>query len=201
MTPAASRQGGSMLTMTDAARQKVREYMEMSEATALGVRVVAHRFGRHQFRYEMALVMEGEGKDDDVVIEQDPISVYLDPASAESLEGAEVDFVSDTNGTGFLFKNPQAEVQWDDPVAQRVQTVIDERIAPSLASHGGWVELLEIDGDAAVIQFGGGCQGCGMSQVTLKEGIESAILSEVPEIKRVLDNTDHESGANPYYSR
>lgn len=190
-----------MLTVTDAARQKVREYMELSEATALGVRVVAHRFGRHQFRYEMALVMEGEAKDDDVVVEQGPIKVYLDPKSAESLEGAEVDFVSDTNGTGFLFKNPQAEVHWDDPVAQRVQTVIDERISPSLASHGGWVELLEVDGDAAVIQFGGGCQGCGMSQVTLKEGIESAILQEVPEIKRVLDNTDHESGTNPYYSR
>ncbi len=189
-----------MLTMTDAARQKVREYMEMSESPTLGVRVVAHRFGRHQFRYEMALVAEGEAKDGDVVVEQDPITVYLDPQSAESLEGAEVDFVSDTTGTGFLFKNPQAEVHWDDPVAQRVQNVIDERISPSLASHGGWVELLEVKDDAAVIQFGGGCQGCGMSQVTLKEGIESAILQEVPEIKRVLDNTDHESGSNPYYS-
>jgi Fe/S biogenesis protein NfuA len=190
-----------MTTFTDTARDKVREYMEMSETPVLGVRVVAHRFGRHQFRYEMALVMEGEKNDDDVAIEQGPITVILDPQSSEFLEGAEVDFVSDANGTGFKFSNPQAEVHWDDPVAQRVQTVIDERIAPSLAGHGGWVELLEIDGDAAIIQFGGGCQGCGMSQVTLKEGIESAILQEVPEIKRVLDNTDHESGTNPYYNR
>jgi Fe/S biogenesis protein NfuA len=86
-------------------------------------------------------------------------------------------------------------------LAQKVQKVIDERIAPSLAGHGGWVELLSVDGDAATIQFGGGCQGCGMSQVTLKEGIESAILQEVPEIKRVLDDTDHTAGANPYYSK
>ena len=82
-------------------------------------------------------------------IEQGDITVILDPQSAQSLEGAEVDFVSDANGTGFKFTNPQAEVHWDDPIAQRVQTVIDERIAPSLAGHGGWVELLEIDGDAA----------------------------------------------------
>jgi Fe/S biogenesis protein NfuA len=193
--------GGEMIIFTDAAREKVREYMDMNETPALGVRVVAHRFGRHQFRYELALMMEGETKDEDVVVDQDSVTVYLDPQSAEWLEGTTVDFVTDTTGTGFQFNNPQAEVSWDDPLAQRVQKVIDERIAPSLAGHGGWVELLEVDGDAAVIQFGGGCQGCGMSQVTLKEGIESAILQEVPEIKRVLDNTDHESGASPYYAR
>jgi len=193
--------GGEMIIFTDAAREKVREYMDMNETPTLGVRVVAHRFGKHQFRYELALMMEGETKDEDVVVDQDSVTVYLDPQSAEWLEGTTVDFVSDTTGTGFQFNNPQAEVSWDDPLAQRVQKVIDERIAPSLAGHGGWVELLEVDGDAAVIQFGGGCQGCGMSQVTLKEGIESAILQEVPEIKRVLDNTDHESGASPYYAR
>jgi Fe/S biogenesis protein NfuA len=104
-------------------------------------------------------------------------------------------------GSGFMFENPQAVVTWDDPIAQKVQQVIDERIAPSLAGHGGWVELLGVEGEAAMIQFGGGCQGCGMSQVTLKEGIESAILEEVPEIKKVLDDTDHASGSNPYYAR
>jgi Fe-S cluster biogenesis protein NfuA len=70
----------------------------------------------------------------------------------------------------------------------------------AVAGHGGWVELVGVEGDAAIIQFGGGCQGCGMAQVTLKEGIETAILQEVPEIKRVLDDTDHDSGSNPYYS-
>ena len=193
--------GSEMIIFTDTAREKVREYMDMNETPTLGVRVVVHRSGRHQFRYELALVTEGEITEEDIVVEQDAITVYLDPQSAEWLEGTTVDFVTETSGTGFQFNNPQAEVSWDDPLAQRVQKVLDERIAPSLAGHGGWVELLEVDGDAAVIQFGGGCQGCGMSQVTLKEGIESAILQEVPEIKRVLDNTDHESGASPYYAR
>jgi Fe/S biogenesis protein NfuA len=190
-----------MITFTETARQKVREYMDMSENPIVGVRVVAHRFGRHQFRYELALVMEGENSDEDVVVDQDAFKVYIDPQSAENLEGTTVDFVSDVTGTGFMFTNPQAEVHWDDPLAQRVQQVIDDRIAPSLAGHGGWVELLAVDGDTATIQFGGGCQGCGMSQVTLKEGIEAAILQEVPEIKHVLDDTDHASGTNPYYSR
>jgi Fe/S biogenesis protein NfuA len=190
-----------MITFTDTARQKVREYIDMSETPTLGVRVVAHRSGRHQFRYELALVMEGESSDTDVVVDQEVFEVFVDPQTAGFLEGTTVDFVSDVSGTGFMFTNPQAEVHWDDPIAQKVQKVIDDRITPSLASHGGWVELLAVDNDAAVIQFGGGCQGCGMSQVTLKEGIETAILQEVPEIKRVLDDTDHDSGASPYYSR
>ena len=99
-----------------------------------------------------------------------------------------------------MFTNPQAEVHWDDPLAQRVQKVIDDRIAPSLAGHGGWVELVGVEGETATIQFGGGCQVCVMSQVSLKDGIEAAILEEVPVIKQVLDETDHDSGAIPYYS-
>ena len=190
-----------MITFTETAKQKVREYMDMAENGCEGVRVTAHRQGRHQFKYELSLVLEGETSADDVVVDQDSFTVYLEPQSAEWLEGASVDFVSDLRGAGFIFNNPQAEVHWDDPLAERVQKVIDERVAPSLAGHGGWVELLDVQGDAAIIQFGGGCQGCGMSQVTLKDGIESTILSEVPEIKRVLDNTDHEAGTSPYYSR
>jgi Fe/S biogenesis protein NfuA len=189
-----------MITFTDAAKQKVREFMDQAEGGPIGVRVMAGRMGRHRFQYNMSLVVDGDGKDQDVVQEEENFVIFLDPQSAEWLEGATVDFVSDFSGAGFRFDNPQAVVSWDDPIAQRVQQLIDERISPSLAGHGGWVELLGVDGDAAIIQFGGGCQGCGMSQVTLKQGIEAAILEEIPEIKRVLDDTDHASGENPYYS-
>jgi Fe/S biogenesis protein NfuA len=173
------------LSLTERARDKVREYMDMTENGCLGVRVV----------------LQGETAEDDLVLDQGAFNLYLDPRSAELLEGATVDFVSDLSGAGFRFDNPQAQASWDDPVAQRVQRVIDDKIMPAVAGHGGWVELLGVEGDAAIIQFGGGCQGCGMSSVTLKQGIESAILGEVPEIKRVLDDTDHEGGANPYYAR
>lgn len=190
-----------MITFTDDARQKVREYMDMAEGESLGVRVVTHRQGKHQFRYELSLVADGETAENDTVVDQDVFKVFLDPKSAECLEGTSVDFVTDVRGSGFMFENPQAVVKWDDPLAQKVQKVIDERIAPSLAGHGGWVELLGVEGEAAIIQFGGGCQGCGMSQVTLKDGIEAAILEEIPEIKKVLDDTDHSSGSNPYYAK
>jgi Fe/S biogenesis protein NfuA len=190
-----------MISFTDTAKEKVSEYMEMADNEPIGVRVIADRQGRHRFQYGMSLVLEGEATEQDVVQDEGPFKVFMDPGSADSLEGATVDFVSDFSGAGFRFDNPQEKVSWDDPVAQRVQQVIDDKISPSLAGHGGWVELLGVEGDAAIIQFGGGCQGCGMSHVTLKQGIESAILQEVSEIKRVLDDTDHDSGDNPYYAR
>ncbi|HSL18841.1 MAG TPA: NifU family protein [Methylomirabilota bacterium] len=188
-----------MITFTDEAKARISEYVDQMEG-CLGVRIVARRHGHRHFNYDITLVTEADTKDSDLVADQGPFKSYLDPASAENLDGATVDWVSDLSGAGFKIDNPKAEISWDDPIAQRVQQVLDERVAPSLAGHGGWVELTKVEGDAAFIEFGGGCQGCGMSQVTLKEGIEKAILAEVPEIKRVLDATDHASGESPYYS-
>ena len=190
-----------MITFTEAAKQKVREYMDQADNGCIGLRVMADRQGRHHFRYNLTLVLEGETYDRDVVLDQGAFTAYVDPQSAELLDGATIDFVSDLSGAGFRFDNPQAQVTWDDPIAQRVQQVIDEKVEPAVGGHGGWVELLGVQGDTAVIQFGGGCQGCGMSQVTLKEGIERILLDEVPEIRKVVDDTDHAAGENPYYSR
>lgn len=190
-----------MISFTDAAGAKVREYMGMTEGTTLGVRVVAHRQGRARFGYELSLVTEGDDFPTDVRVDQNGFTVFVDPASAELLTGATVDFRSDLSGAGFTFDNPNTKVAWDDPVAQRVQDVLEEKVMPAIAGHGGWVDLVKVEGDAAIIEMGGGCQGCGMSNVTLKQGIEAAILEHVPEIKRVLDATDHDSGASPYYQR
>ena len=187
-----------MITFTDEAKTKIGEYVEKIDG-CLVVRIVARRLGQHRFNYDITLVTENDTSDSDEVTELGSFSCYLDSDSSANLEGATVDWVSDLSGAGFKIDNPQAVISWDDPIAQKIQQVLDDKVAPSLAGHGGWVELTAVEGDAAYIQFGGGCQGCGMSQVTLKEGIETAILAEVPEIKRVLDGTDHESGTNPYY--
>jgi len=189
-----------MITFTDVAKQKVQEYIEQSEAKCEGLRVMADRQGRHRFQYNLALIGEGEAYEKDLSFDQGAFTVYVDPASVEMLKGTTVDFVSDFSGAGFRFENPQAVVSWEDPVAQRVQQVIDEKVTPSVAGHGGWVELLAVDGETAIIQFGGGCQGCGMSEVTLKDGIEKIILEEIPEITKVVDDTDHASGENPFHS-
>ncbi|MCP4899435.1 MAG: iron-sulfur cluster assembly accessory protein [bacterium] len=189
-----------MITFTDGAKQKVLEYMEQSEGDFVGLRLVAMKQGRHTFSYNFSLVSEGETYDADQAVDLENLKVFMDAQSAEFLDEASVDFVSDPSGAGFKVENPLAVAHWDDPLAEKVQHVIDEQVLPAVRGHGGWVELLEIEGDTAVIEFGGGCQGCGMSQVTLKEGIEKAITGAVPEIKSVIDKTDHAAGSDPYHA-
>ena len=82
----------------------------------------------------------------------------------------------------------------------RVQELIDTMINPAVAGHGGYVELIDVQESRVYLQMGGGCQGCGAADVTLKAGIERLIKEELPEIEEVLDSTDHASGTNPYYT-
>jgi Fe/S biogenesis protein NfuA len=82
----------------------------------------------------------------------------------------------------------------------RVQDLIDTMINPAVAGHGGFVELLDVKDNKVYLQMGGGCQGCGAADVTLKSGIERLIKEELPEIDEVLDATDHAAGTNPYYT-
>ena len=123
--------------------------------------------------------------------------MLVEPGSIEALEGVTIDFVQRGLESGFHFENPNS--QWKDPVAKAVQEVLDTQINPSVAGHGGFVSLLDVKESTAYIALGGGCQGCGMADVTLKQGIEVAITSAVPEISAVLDTTDHAAGENPYY--
>jgi len=88
---------------------------------------------------------------------------------------------------------------WRDPVAARVQEVLDRQINPSVAAHGGYVDLLEVRDGAAYVQLGGGCQGCAQVDVTLRQGIEVAIMAAVPQVTQVIDTTDHAAGLNPYF--
>jgi Fe/S biogenesis protein NfuA len=186
---------------TDGARSKIREYLEAAPNQPQGLRLVAMRQGRRNFRYDFTLVLEGETYVDDIVEDGGDFRLFLDPQSAEWLDGTTVDFVSDLSGSGFKIDNPNSTAAWDDPIAEHVQRVLDERITPTVASHGGWVDLVAVKDGTAYIEMGGGCQGCGMSHVTLSQGIEAAILDGVPEITKVVDATDHAGGSNPYYSR
>jgi Fe-S cluster biogenesis protein NfuA len=82
----------------------------------------------------------------------------------------------------------------------RVQELIDTMINPAVAGHGGYVELIDVQDNRVYLQMGGGCQGCGAADVTLKSGIERLLKEELPEIVEILDTTDHASGSNPYYT-
>lgn len=87
-----------------------------------------------------------------------------------------------------------------DVLRGQVQEVLDREVNPSVASHGGVVNLLDVRENMVYLQMGGGCQGCGQADVTLKQGVEIAIRAEVPEVGEILDTTDHAAGQNPYYS-
>ncbi|HWN99892.1 MAG TPA: NifU family protein [Blastocatellia bacterium] len=103
------------------------------------------------------------------------------------------------------FLNPPPEIPEGDRlppdhVRTRVQQVLDEMINPGVAAHGGFVELLDVQDDNVFIRMGGGCQGCGAADVTLKMGIEKLIREQVPQVREILDTTDHGSGQNPFYA-
>lgn len=86
-----------------------------------------------------------------------------------------------------------------DEIKTKVQKILDEMINPAVAGHGGWVDLLDVKENMVYLRLGGGCQGCGMVNVTLKQGIEATLREEIPQIAGVIDQTDHAGGNNPYY--
>ena len=86
-----------------------------------------------------------------------------------------------------------------DDLATKVQDLLDSMINPAVAGHGGFVQLIDVKDNKVYLQLGGGCQGCGAADITLKSGIERLIKEELPEVEEVLDTTDHGAGTNPYY--
>jgi Fe/S biogenesis protein NfuA len=187
-----------MLTITDTARQQIVSIMETQGRQGDGLRVGIVGRSSAGFRYTMNLVEEGQESPEDVVVDSGTFKVFVDPQSAPHLQGVTVDYIDNgLHGSGFKIDNPNPV--WTDPLALRVQELIDERINPGVGAHGGHVELLDIKDNTVYVRLGGGCQGCGMVDVTLRHGIEALIREEIPEIQQVVDTTDHASGNNPYY--
>ncbi len=185
-----------MFTLSDSATKKILTLMEAEGNKGMGLRVAIKGRGPGGFQYDLAFVGEDEKRPDDIVIDAGGLKVYLDPGSAPNLQGATMDYVDGVHESGFKIENPNL---WADPKAMAVQKVLDTQINPAVASHGGHVTLLEVKDDTAYIALGGGCQGCGMADVTLRHGIEAMIKEEVPEIRQIVDTTDHAGGTNPYY--
>ena len=186
-----------MLTITEAATKKILALMEAEEQKDLALRVAIKGRGPGGFRYELQFVGQDEKGAEDTVIEAGGFRVVVDPESIPNLQGSTIDFVDGIYESGFKIDNPNPI--WTDPKAQAVQEVIDTRINPGVAMHGGHVTLLEVKDGIAYVALGGGCQGCGMVDVTLKHGIETMIKETVPDIREVIDTTDHAAGRNPYF--
>ncbi len=137
----------------------------------------------------------------------DGLVVVVPRSSVGRVRGARLDWDGDGEG-GLVMLNPNIPESPADgatfgdlegDVARRVAAVLAEEVNPAIAGHGGYAELVGVEGETAYLRMGGGCQGCGLARVTLSEGIEVAIKEAVPEIASVVDVTDHASGKNPYY--
>lgn len=186
-----------MVTITETAKNKILGLMEAEEQKDLALRMAIKGRGPGGFRYELQFVGKEEIGPADSVFDAGGLQVVVDSESAPNLQGATVDYVDGMYESGFKIDNPNS--LWTDPKAQAVQEVIDAQINPGVAMHGGHVALLDVKDDVAYIALGGGCQGCGMVDVTLKQGIEVMIKEAVPEIRQVIDTTDHAAGRNPFY--
>jgi Fe/S biogenesis protein NfuA len=186
-----------LLSVTIDARAKidsVRTFNDFADAV-LRVRVLGRQGPR--FQYEIALEDPRERAEGDLAVDADGLTVVVDSQSAADLAGAVIDLDPQVTGGGLRVENPNEG--WADPIAARVQEVLDRQINPGVGSHGGVVSLVEVRDGTAYVNLGGGCQGCAAVDVTLRHGVETAIRSAIPEIVAVEDVTDHAAGANPYY--
>jgi Fe/S biogenesis protein NfuA len=189
---------GQIVIVTDAAREKIREIMETQNITGRGaIRVGIAGRGASGFNYSMSLEEDAQPSESEAVQDEGEFKILVDLASLEKLRGASIDFVGQLVGGGFKIDNPNSV--WDDPLAAEIQALIDAQINPGVASHGGYVELLDVKDSRVFVRMGGGCQGCGMASVTLKQGVEVLIKQQFPQIEAVVDTTDHAGGENPYY--
>jgi Fe/S biogenesis protein NfuA len=186
------------IRFTSAAVAKLREVIASQGRPPAGLRLQIVGRTHGQLEHVLSILEEGRASGDDLVVETDGLRVYLERRSVRYLVGVEIDYqYRGPNVSGLQYANPNP--LWHDERELQIQDIFDHQINPAIASHGGWVTLLGVEGVTAYVQLGGGCQGCGLADVTLKQGIEATILEEVEGVERVVDETDHDSGQNPYY--
>ena len=145
----------------------------------------------------------GEEEEDDILMDYDEISIYLENESLPFLEDCKVDYHPDKFGGQLTIRAPNAKIpnlKKDSSLEEKINYYLYSEINPSLASHGGEVSLVEvIESSKAVLRFGGGCQGCGMVDLTLKNGFENTLKENIPELLEIIDSTDHTFKDNAYY--
>lgn len=191
-----------MITITDAAQEHFAKLLANQE-TGTQIRVFVINPGTPNAECGVSYCPPDAVEANDTKLDFAKLSAYVDDVSAPFLAEAEIDFVTDQLGSQLTLKAPNAKMRKvadDAPLLERVDYVLQSQINPQLAGHGGRVSLIEItDDNIAVLQFGGGCNGCSMVDVTLKEGIEKELLKQFPELKGARDLTEHQRGEHSYY--
>jgi len=191
------------LTITERAKSVIRDYVSRSDGELKALRITSHPGGIAGTRFELSLVAESDQAEDDVRVDMGEFSVLVPRQGAQRLDGATVDFVERVNESGFEVRPAQKTRTFSGPpkgeLADKVREVLEAQVNPAVASHGGQINLVDVQGTDIYIEMGGGCQGCALSRMTLKQGVERMVRQAVPEITGVYDVTDHTSGENPFY--
>ena len=194
-----------MISLTEKALEVVRTYMDQSDGEFTALRIGIAGGTPLSPDFELTLV----GADDigeserEVEVEVGDLTIVVQDEFAPRLEGATVDFVQRVNESGFEVslaetRQPAAPAT-GGPFAERVRTVLETEINPAIASHGGTIALVGVEGTEIYLEMGGGCQGCAMSRMTLRQGVERMVRQAVPEVTVIHDITDHASGENPFF--
>ena len=192
-----------IINITKSAEEYLAKLIDEKNETDLSIRIFISDPGTPKAETCLAYCKPDEAMPDDMILNLDLVSVNIEKRSVPFLKDCEVNFDNDTFGGQLTIKAPNARlpnISPDSSVEDRINYVIYNEINPMLESHGGEVSLVEFNkNDEAVLQFGGGCQGCGMVDVTLKDGIEKTLIEQIPEVKSVKDLTDHSIDDNAYY--
>lgn len=194
-----------MIQISESAQSHFRRLIEREALPGLGVRLSAMHPGtpRADVRLEFAEPHDLHG--DEWAVDCDGFTVWLDAASVRYLDGAEIDYTQQNTGGQLQIRAPKIKGEVPSESAslvERVHWLVEHEINPQLAQHKGHVSVQEVTAEGVVVlSFGGGCHGCGMADVTLKQGIEKTLLEKVPGVIAVRDATDHANGAAPYIAR
>ena len=201
--------GERWLDMTSAAYDKVTGFLlQVAEPERQALWVEVTGTSANQWTCSISLKPLDAAAPHDAIVRHRYLAIVVPERDFDKLRGATIDWLDDPFGTsGLRVDNPNTPspaisapppANLSGDVAQRVNQVLDQ-VNPTIATHGGHVELAAVDQATAYLRLGGGCQGCAMATATLSQGIETAIIQAVPEITSVVDVTDHQSGTNPYF--
>jgi Fe/S biogenesis protein NfuA len=194
-----------MIQISDSAQAHFRKLIEREALPGLGVRLSAVHPGTAQADARLEFSEPRDLMGDEWAVDCDGFTLYVDANSVHWLDGAEIDYVMKGANAQLTIKAPRikGEAPADSAsLVERVRWAVDNEVNPQLAQHKGRVAVEEVSGDGVVwLRFGGGCHGCGMADVTLKQGIEKTLMARVPGITAVRDVTDHDTGDAPYIPR
>ena len=191
------------LEITASAESYLAELLSKQDVEGMSVRVFITQPGTPYAETCLAYSRPGEEEPTDELVQLEKIKVYLEKNSLAFLDEAVVDFNPDRMGGQLTIKAPNAKmpkVSADSPLADQINYILYSDINPGLAAHGGEIKLIELTEDnVAVLQFGGGCQGCSAVDLTLKDGVEKTLMERLPQLRGIRDVTDHTVTENAYY--